>query len=126
MSNTQEPIFSEEQQHYSHIIATKNHFGFSQEEDEFVKSSDFITVPYYEHQDPVYHYEKTDKARTLQNIIDNFVRLSQRLKTETNTSKIKRIKEIIKNDKDCILRDKEYIEKQMKLKVAQILSEHTL
>ena len=47
MSNTQEPILSEEEQHYSHIIVTRDHFGFSQEEDEFVKSSDFITVLIY-------------------------------------------------------------------------------
>ena len=109
-----------------HIIPrNNNHFGYSPEEDEIVTSSDFIRVPYYEHFE-TYHYETTDKAKTLQNIINNFINVSQRLIAEKNESKIKRFKEILKNDKDCILRDKEYIEKQMKINVTKILSEHTL
>lgn len=127
MSNKHDDIFTEEeQQQVSHIISRNNYFGFSQEDDEFVASSDLITVPYYAHQDPVYHYEKLDKTATLKSMIEHYLNLKKRLVSEPDIIKVKRIQTILKNNEFIFLREKEHIEKQMKMNIAQIISDKTL
>ena len=67
----------------------------------------------------------------MKNIISNLVSVTDRLNKELakpikNEKVIKRCREIIKNSRDMILRDRAFVEKQMKLDVAFILSRHTL
>ena len=113
------------------LTRVNNHFGYSAEEDEYVLSSDNIRLKEYEYITETYNYEKPDKTKTMRNIINNLFYVAKRLKDELAKQKpnqkfVKRCHEIIKNDKDMILRDRAFIEKQMKLNVAQIIAQHTL
>ena len=107
-------------------IFVKNHFGYSKEDDEVVKSSDNIRISYNENTDPVYHYEKNDKAATMKAIIARYNKLVQRLKTEKDPIKVERIKKILKADRFSLTINKDYIEKYMKLNFAQIMAEKSL
>ena len=110
----------------THRIFVKNHFGYSKEDDEVVTSSDNVRISYYENTDPVYHYEKTDKAAALKGIITHYNNLKKRLETEKNPVKVEHIKKILKMDRFSLTRNKDYIEKYMKLNFAQIMSENSL
>lgn len=116
----------------SNILPRVNyHFGYSVEEDEIVSSSDNIQLKPHERIIETYKYETIDKKETMQNIFNNLVRASDRLNYELsrpvqNQKVIARCREIIKNGRDMVLRDRAFIEKQMGLDVAFILSRHTL
>ena len=110
----------------THRIFVKKHFGYSKEDDEFVTSSDNVRISYDENTDPVYHYEKTDKAAELHKIIANIDKTKKRLSEETNEIKIKRLKTILKNNTGIILRNKDYIETKMKMNIAQIIATNSL
>ena len=107
------------------IERVDNHFGFSGEEDEYVASSDHVTLKKGEQIPETYTYETHDKSGALRSIIANFFRISERLKIEEKPEIRKRCREIIKTNRECLLRNKEYIEKKMKLNLNSILGQYT-
>ena len=95
--------------------------------DGIMRMSDNINITHRQCAKNPYVYEKPiDKKQTMKSIISTIQKLELSLAEITDEHKKARTQKVIKNMRDILVRNQEYIEKNMGLCLAQLVPQHTL
>ncbi len=92
----------------------ENHFGYSDNDDSLIASSDYMYVEPGKGPFETYKYEKEDKEDFFKNLVARRFNLIQRLKTEFDPEKVGRIKTTLANIEQTFSRNQSLILKVIK------------